>query len=553
MRGVAGTQPQCALVSRAAGGAQPTLHGSVFATAPLTAPPTPPRPPSRHPHCRDQLPLLALVLRRQRRLGEAGQAAASGCGAGEGLQGLRGELGRGGCAHPRCAAPPRAPPQPCAPAPAPAPALQAWPPPSSPPPGTPTRCPCSSTTRPRCANCACGGGAGRQAGSQTQPASWRWLGLLPRALAAACAPALLPLAPRPARRSGATWRCPTWTPASPPSSTASVSSGAGWEAEDARANGRPGGRHHAADSAHAGATLGPLSLFLSLLSSHLSLPPLPVAPMQPCSTLSLARCWEARSSSSWAPCSPRPVSAARPRPACRLRGCGAPRAASAGAAAAAAALVPPGSPAAMAAAMVRAPTASSVLTKMRPRVPPPCAAAEWFHLLGTSLPAASSFFINYAAIHALAINVFRWGGGGPARSAAGKRLVRGRRRRAQRALRMVLRAALGSSPPGSWALGAIWRHAHPHPPPPTCLCPRFIWPHDGTVLFVLFRAVGLFRALCVHACMHAYELWLAAPLFLSAPLPAASARGPPPHPAAHPACTGPRCRLGRRGPAPDPG
>ncbi|PRW05771.1 ERD4-related membrane [Chlorella sorokiniana] len=56
---------------------------------------------------------------------------------------------------------------------------------------------------------------------------------------------------------------------------------------------------------------------------------------------------------------------------------------------------------------------------------------QWLTQLGLSLPTSSSFFINYAIIHGLCINVF-----------------------------------------------------------------RFVWPHDGTVLFVLFRAVGLFRPKC---------------------------------------------------------
>lgn len=51
--------------------------------------------------------------------------------------------------------------------------------------------------------------------------------------------------------------------------------------------------------------------------------------------------------------------------------------------------------------------------------------------MGTALPSASSFFLNYILMHAIMINVF-----------------------------------------------------------------RFLWPHDGTVLFVLFRAVGLFRPKC---------------------------------------------------------
>ena len=52
-------------------------------------------------------------------------------------------------------------------------------------------------------------------------------------------------------------------------------------------------------------------------------------------------------------------------------------------------------------------------------------------LLGTALPSASNFFLNYIAVHALFTNLF-----------------------------------------------------------------RFVWPHDGTILFVFFRAVGLFRPKC---------------------------------------------------------
>lgn len=55
----------------------------------------------------------------------------------------------------------------------------------------------------------------------------------------------------------------------------------------------------------------------------------------------------------------------------------------------------------------------------------------WLTQLGTSLPTASTYFLNYIMIHALSTNFF-----------------------------------------------------------------RFIWPHEGTVLFVIFRAIGLFRPKC---------------------------------------------------------
>lgn len=55
----------------------------------------------------------------------------------------------------------------------------------------------------------------------------------------------------------------------------------------------------------------------------------------------------------------------------------------------------------------------------------------WLTQLGTSLPTASTYFLNYIIIHALSTNFF-----------------------------------------------------------------RFIWPHEGTVLFVIFRAIGLFRPKC---------------------------------------------------------
>ncbi|KAL4419727.1 hypothetical protein ABPG75_006825 [Micractinium tetrahymenae] len=55
----------------------------------------------------------------------------------------------------------------------------------------------------------------------------------------------------------------------------------------------------------------------------------------------------------------------------------------------------------------------------------------WLTQLGTSLPTASTYFLNYIIIHTLSTNFF-----------------------------------------------------------------RFIWPHEGTVLFVIFRAIGLFRPKC---------------------------------------------------------
>lgn len=42
------------------------------------------------------------------------------------------------------------------------------------------------------------------------------------------------------------------------------------------------------------------------------------------------------------------------------------------------------------------------------RPPPPAAAGQWVTQLGLSLPAASSFFVNYAIIHGLCINFFRF-------------------------------------------------------------------------------------------------------------------------------------------------
>lgn len=39
---------------------------------------------------------------------------------------------------------------------------------------------------------------------------------------------------------------------------------------------------------------------------------------------------------------------------------------------------------------------------------PACPAGEWLKHLGLALPSSSSFFINYAIIHGLCINLFRF-------------------------------------------------------------------------------------------------------------------------------------------------
>jgi hypothetical protein len=91
---------------------------------------------------------------------------------------------------------------------------------------------------------------------------------------------------------------------------------------------------------------------------------------------------------------------------------------------------------------------------------------DLWQLLGTSIPAASNWVLNYTIQHALMIN----------RERSALLAARGCRRH------VCPPTARPSAPFNT-------RH-------PPLAAFRFCWPHDGTVLFVFFRAAGLFRPTC---------------------------------------------------------
>lgn len=120
-----------------------------------------------------------------------------------------------------------------------------------------------------------------------------------------------------------------------------------------------------------------------------------------------------------------------------------------------------------------------------PLGPPP--AGFWLTQLGTSLPTASTYFLNYIMIHALSTNFFRFIWCARQRALPRRtRLPRLRQRLAAEQSRMwrsepACRLTIRARPRALSAACPLPARANPHRP------------HEGTVLFVIFRAIGLFR------------------------------------------------------------